>query len=98
MIEQEYGIKTKPAYPGNPQTNSTIERIHQVLGNLVRAYNLHEKYVYDAEPRTGILLAATFVVQPTYDTNKENSRPINFWPRHDPPNKSYRELEIYMSA
>ena len=35
-------INTKPASLGNTQANETIERAHQVLGNLVR--NLHIIY------------------------------------------------------
>ena len=57
LIEQQYGIKTKPASPGNTQANTTIEIIHQVLGNIVRTYNLQEKYVDDADPWMGILVA-----------------------------------------
>ena len=50
MIEQEYGIKTKPDSSRNPQANAIIERIHQVLGNLVRSFNLHDTYVHDDDP------------------------------------------------
>ena len=66
MIGPEYGIKTKPTSPGNPHVNATIERIHQVLGNLVRTYNLQETYVYDDDPCMGVLSAAAFTVRPTY--------------------------------
>ena len=62
MTEQEYVIKTKPASPRNPQANETIDRIHQVLGNLVRTYNLQETYVDDADPQMGILAEASFAV------------------------------------
>ena len=62
LIENEYGIKTKPDSPGIPQSNKKIDRINQVLGNLVRTYNLQETYVDDAEPWMGILVAADFVV------------------------------------
>ena len=66
MTEQEYVIKIKPDSLGNPQANETIYRIHQVLGNLVRTYNLQETYVDDADPRMGILAAAAFAVQSMY--------------------------------
>ena len=36
LIENEYGIKTKPASLGKAQANTIVERIHQVLRNLVR--------------------------------------------------------------
>ena len=45
LIEQEYGIKTKPASSSNPQANAIIERIHQVLGNIIRYFNLQDTYV-----------------------------------------------------
>ena len=35
LIEEGYGIKAKPVSPGNPQTHTTIERMFQVLGNIV---------------------------------------------------------------
>ena len=60
LIEDEYGIKIKPSYPGKPQANAIIERIQQVLGNLVRTYNIQETYVDDADPWMVILLAAAF--------------------------------------
>ena len=34
LIDDEYGIKNKLASPGHPHTNTIIERIYQVLGNL----------------------------------------------------------------
>ena len=34
-IEMEYGITAKPITLVNPTSNSILERIHQVLGNLV---------------------------------------------------------------
>ena len=45
---------------------STIERINKVLGNLVKTYNLHETYAYDANPWIGILAAADLTVRSTY--------------------------------
>ena len=70
MIENEYSIKTKPALPGSPQANVIVEIIHQVIGNLLRTYNLQETYVYDADPWMGILAAAAFAVRSTYHMTK----------------------------
>ena len=53
--------------------NATIERIHQVLGNLVHTYNLQETYVDNADPWMGILEAAAFAVQSTYHQIKQKS-------------------------
>ena len=49
LIEYEYDINTKTYYPSNPQLNVIIERINQVLGNLVLIYNLHDIYTDDAD-------------------------------------------------
>ena len=70
LIENEYGIKNNPDSPGNPQENTTIERIHQVLGNLVLKYNIQEMYVYDADPFMGILAAAYFAIRSMYHRTK----------------------------
>ena len=73
MIEDKYGTKNKPASPGNPHLNATIYRIHQILGNLVRTYNLQETCVDDADPFMGILYTAVFAVQSTYHRKKDKS-------------------------
>ena len=73
MIEQKCGIKTKPASSGNPQANTIIEIIYQVLGNLVCTYNLQETYVDEADPWMGILATAAFAVQITYHWTKQKS-------------------------
>ena len=66
LIEQEYGIKTNPVSSGNPQTNAVIEKIHQVLGNLIHSFNLSSTNVDDTNPWIGILMAAAFAVGYTY--------------------------------
>ena len=73
MIEDEYSIKTNPEPPGNLQENAIIERIHQLLGSLVRTYNLQGTYVDDADPWMGILVAAAFAVLSTYHRTKVKS-------------------------
>ena len=62
LILNEYGIKTNPDSSGNPQANAIIDRIHQVLGNVERKYNLKEKYVDGVGPWMGILAASAFNV------------------------------------
>ena len=60
LIENEYGIKTKPYSPRNPHVNTIIYIVHKLLGNLVKKYNIHEIYVEDSEPRMAILSADAF--------------------------------------
>ena len=71
LIEDKYGTKNNPASPGNPQVNVTIDRIHQVLGNLVHTYSLQETYVDDADPFMGILNTAAFAVRSTFHITKD---------------------------
>ena len=70
MIENEYGIKAKPASPGNPQANVIVERIHQVLGDILCTFNLQEIYLDEADQWMGIIAAEVFVVRSTYHTTK----------------------------
>ena len=74
LIEQEFSINTKPSYSGNPQTNTTIEIIYQVLGNIVRSYNLQETYVDNYDPCMDILAGEAFAVQSTYLWTKQKSQ------------------------
>ena len=66
MIEEEYCIKTYPASPGNLQAKAIIERIQQVLGNILCTYNIQGTYVDDVNPWVGLLAAAAFTVRYTY--------------------------------
>ena len=40
LIEMEYGIIANTSTLVNPTSNGILERIHQVLQNLVRTYNV----------------------------------------------------------
>ena len=50
LIEMEYGIISKPSTSVNPMSNSILERIHQVLGNLVRTHNITQTYFLKYDP------------------------------------------------
>ena len=45
LIENEYGIKAKCATMSNPQANSIMQIIHQVIENLVLTYDLQNNYL-----------------------------------------------------
>ena len=71
LIEMEYRITTKTSTSGNPTSNALLERIHQVLGNLVRTFNIStQTYVNKYEPWTGILSAAEFEIRSTTNRKK----------------------------
>ena len=69
LIKNRYGIKAKCATTANPQVNSILEIIYQVISNLVHMFDCQNNYLYNYDPWSGILLAMDFVVQITYHTN-----------------------------
>jgi hypothetical protein len=44
------GIKCRPTTSYNPQENSIIERIHQVMGNMLRDFELEERELDTDDP------------------------------------------------
>jgi len=68
FVTEEYGTTVKGATVRNPQANSILERVHQVVANLVRTYDLEEYDMDDEDPWSGILAAAAFAVRSTYHT------------------------------
>ena len=50
--------------------NTVLERIHQVLGNLVRNFNIDQTYVDEDDPWSGILAAAAFEIHQTTNSKK----------------------------
>ena len=71
MLMEDYGIKKKPITTRNPQANAIVERIHQVLGNMLRTFNLEEKE--EEDPWKGILSAVAFAVRSTIHTTMKKT-------------------------
>ena len=68
MIKEDYGIKAKPITVRNPQANAIVERIHQVIGNIIRTFELEDNYLDEDDPWKGILSATAFAVRSTFHT------------------------------
>ena len=63
LIEMEYGIIEKSSTSGNTMWNAVSERIHQVLGNLVRTFKIStQTYVDKNNPWRVILAAEAFAI------------------------------------
>jgi len=73
MIKNDYGIKAKPITTRNPQANAIVERIHQVIANIVRTFELQDNYLDEEEPWQGILAATAFAVRSTYHTTLQKT-------------------------
>ncbi len=73
MIRDDYGIKGKPITVRNPQANAIVERIHQVIGNMIRTFELQGNYLDEDDPWQGILSAVAFAVRATYHTTLQKT-------------------------
>jgi transposase InsO family protein len=66
LIKNDYGIKGKPITVRNPQANAIVERVHQVIGNIIRTFELESNYLDEDDPWKGILSVTTFAVRSTF--------------------------------
>ena len=57
----------------NPQANAIVERIHQVIGNIIRTFNLESNYLDNDDPWRGILAATAFAVRSTSHTTLQKT-------------------------
>ena len=69
MVQEDYGITTKPITSRNPQANSILERVHQTIGNMFRTCQV--QYSEDTDPIDGVLAACMFAVRATYHTTTQ---------------------------
>ena len=50
----------------NPQANAIVARIHRVIGNIIRTFELEDNYLDEDDPWKGTLSATAFAVQSTF--------------------------------
>jgi hypothetical protein len=80
MIKEDYGVKAKPITVRNPQANAIVERVHQVIGNIISTFELENNYLDDNDPWKGILSATAFAVRSTFHTTLQNTPgQLVFW-------------------
>ena len=68
IIIDDYRITKRPVTVRNPQANSIIERICQILGNIIWTFELHEDSDATQDTWKGVLLAAIFALRAAYHT------------------------------
>jgi hypothetical protein len=73
MIKNDYGIKGKPITVRNPQATAIVERVHQVIGNIIRTFELESNYLDEDDPWKGILSATAFAVRSTFHTSLQST-------------------------
>ena len=63
MCINDYGIKRKIISTQNPQANAIVERMHQMLRNLIMSFELQDNpYLDSGDPWSSILAAASFAM------------------------------------
>lgn len=68
-----YGLTRKISTEYNPQSNGIIERVHQVLGNALRAFELEERELDESNPWDEFLTAAAYAIRSTHHTTLQAS-------------------------
>ena len=59
-IFEDYGIKPRRTTIKNSQDNSILERVHQVLGNILRCKNISNLDLEEDDPWTALLSSIAF--------------------------------------
>jgi transposase InsO family protein len=65
---QNYGLTEKVGTAYNPQSNGIIERVHQVIADALRTFELEKQELHGKDPWTPFLQAASFARRSTYHT------------------------------
>ena len=68
LIEEEYKLKAKPITARNPQANAILERVHSVIGDIIRTIDRADIDDSDPNPFDGIVSAIMCAVRSTYHT------------------------------
>ena len=68
MISEEYHIKAKPITVRNPQANAIIERVHGVIGDMIRTFDTSTINESDQNPFEGFVSAICWAIRSTYHT------------------------------
>ena len=63
-----YGVKQKRSTSHNPQSNGVIERIHQVVGNLLRTLQLEDATLNKEDPWAVYLASVAWAIRSTQHT------------------------------
>jgi hypothetical protein len=50
MLKNDYGIKCKAITVRNSQANALVERVHQVIGNIICTFELQDNYLDEDDP------------------------------------------------
>jgi transposase InsO family protein len=67
------GLKPKRSTEYNPQSNGIVERVHQVLADMLRTFELEKRELDKHDPWSEFLTAVGYAIRSTYHTTLEAS-------------------------
>ena len=72
-MENDFGIEVKYATTANPQANAIVERIHQVIGNMLRTLGLEDIYLLPPpyDPFQGVIAAICYAIRTTWHSTMQ---------------------------
>jgi hypothetical protein len=68
QMRLNYGMKRNTTTAYNPQANGIVERVHQVLNNCLRTFELEERALDDVDPWGPFLSATAYAIRSTVHT------------------------------
>ena len=68
-----FGMKKRQSSAYNPQANGIIERVHQVLNNCLRTYDIEQYELCERDPFGPFLAAASYAIRSTFHTTLKAS-------------------------
>jgi cleavage and polyadenylation specificity factor subunit 1 len=67
-MTENYGLTQKPTTNYNPQSNGVVERVHAVLNDILRTFELEGRELDENHPWDEFLFSAAFAIRATYHT------------------------------
>ena len=65
---ENYSIKAQPTTSHNPQANAIMERVHKVVNDMLRSFDLENEELEDDNPFDYFLQIAAWVMRITFHT------------------------------
>ena len=92
---ENYGIKAKPTTSHNPQANAIIERVHKVVSNMLRSFDLEQENLEEDNPFEYFLQSTAWAIRSTYHTTLTgNTLSVSVWQRYDSQHCIQSKLEL----
>ena len=63
-----YGIKAKPTTSHNPQANAIIERVHKVVNDMLKSFDMENENLEEDSPFDYFLQSTAWAIRSTYHT------------------------------